>query len=129
MPPTMPPLMKVDLTIPAWPEVERARRRLDAVRSAVGRVATVAGIAAAAIGLFTPAVAGGSLLATAVLSSAGLAGLRLWKPSGHQKAAATALYLVPGASLAALLIAEQVVPGIHWGEALGLTVWSTATWM
>lgn len=128
-PATPPPLMTVNVEIPAWPAVDRARRRLDAVRSAVGRVATVAGAVTAAIGLFTPDVTGTSLMATATLSAAGLATLRLWKPEGHQRATASVLYLVPGTGLAALLIAEQVVPGIHWGEALGLTVWTAGTWM
>ncbi|MFE3454999.1 hypothetical protein ACFXJ8_39355 [Nonomuraea sp. NPDC059194] len=124
---TPPPLPKVDVELPAWPAVDRARRRLDAVRSAAGRVATLAGGVAAAVGLFTPAFAGACLLATAALSIIGLGTLRLWKPEGHQKTTATVLYLAPGTALAALLIAEQLVAGIHWGEALALLVWTTAT--
>lgn len=124
---TPPPLSALEIELPAWPAVDRARRRLDTVRSATGHVATAAGAAAAAIGLFTPAVAGGSLLATAALSCAGLVTLRLWKPDGHQKATATVMYLAPGVCLSALLLAEQMVAGIHWGEALALAVWTVGT--
>lgn len=124
---TPPPLSALEIELPAWPAVDRARRRLDAVRSATGHVATAVGATAAAIGLFTPAVAGESLLATAVLSCAGLATLRLWKPDGHQKATATVMYLAPGVCLSALLLAEQMVAGIHWGEALALAAWTVGT--
>ncbi|WP_214415642.1 hypothetical protein [Sphaerisporangium fuscum] len=129
MTPPPPHLPALDVELPAWPAVDRARRRLDTLRSCTGRVTTVAGAAAAAVGLFTPDVTGASLLATATLSAAGLASLRLWKPDGHQKATATVLYLMPGTSLAALLVAERIVAGIHWGEALALTVWTTGTWL
>ncbi|MEV4180157.1 hypothetical protein AB0J28_01760 [Streptosporangium canum] len=122
-----PPLLQVNVELPAWPVLERERRRLDAVRSATGRVATACGAVAAAAGLFTAEFAGASLLATVAASGAGLATLRLWKPGGHQKATATALYLMPGTGLVALLLAEQVVAGIHWGEALALAVWTVAT--
>ncbi|MBG0819086.1 hypothetical protein [Planomonospora sp. ID82291] len=129
MTPPPPALPTVDVTIPAWPAVDRARRRLDVVRSCTGRVATVAGGAAAALGMFTGAATGASLLGTAALTLAGLATLRLWKPDGHQKATATALYLAPGTSLTALLLAEQIAAGPHWGEALALTVWTAGTWV
>ncbi|MFF3443669.1 hypothetical protein [Streptosporangium sp. NPDC002721] len=109
--------------------MRRARRRLDVVRSCTGRVATVAGIAAAACGLFTGDFTSASLLATAAASGTGLMTLRTWKPDGHQRATATVLYLAPGASLATLLLAEQIVPGIHWSEALALTAWSAGTWV
>lgn len=122
-----PPLLQVNVELPAWPVLDRERRRLDAVRSATGRVATACGAVAAAAGLFTPEFAGESLLATVAASGAGLATLRLWKPGGHQKATASVLYLMPGTGLAALLIAEQAVAGIHWGEALALAVWTVAT--
>lgn len=127
MPQTPPPLMKVDLTVPAWPEVNRARRRLDSVRSGTGLLATAAGALAAATGLFIGDLTGVSLVADAVLSLGGLVTLRLWKPDGHQKATATVLYLTPGVTLAALLVAEQAAPGIHWWEALGLAVWTVGT--
>jgi hypothetical protein len=107
--------------------VARARRRLDTVRSATGRVATLAGAGAASVGLFTGDVTGWSLLAIGALTLAGLGTLRLWQPDGHQRATATALYLMPGTGLAALLVAEQMVPGIHPAEALALLTWTTAT--
>lgn len=122
-----PPLVKVDVQVPEWPALDKARRRLDAVRGATGRVATLAGASAAAVGLFTGDVTGWSLLATGALTLAGLGSLRLWQPDGHQKATATALYLMPGTGLAALLVAEQMVPGIHPAEALALLTWTTAT--
>lgn len=119
-----PPLMKVDVTIPAWPQIDRARRRLDVVRSGTGRIATAAGALAAAAGLFIGDLTGVSLVADAVLSLGGLATLRMWRPDGHQKATASVLYLTPGVTLAALLIAEQAAPGPQWWEALGLAVWT-----
>jgi hypothetical protein len=118
----------VDVQVPDWPALARARRRADVVRSATGRLATLAGAAAAAAGLFTGDVTGPSLLATAALTAVGVGALRLWKPDGHQRATATALYLMPGTSLAALLVAEQVVPGIHPAEAFALTVWTAGVW-
>jgi hypothetical protein len=122
-----PPLMTVNVEIPDWPALSTARRRLDAVRSCAGHVATGLGAIAAAVGLFTADFAGASLMSTAALSVGGLTTLRLWRPDGHQKAVATVLYLTPGAGLAALLIGERIVPGIHWGEALALTAWTAAT--
>lgn len=119
-----PPLMKVDVTVPAWPGVDRARRRLDTVRSGTGLLATAAGALSAAVGLFIGDLTGVSLVADAVLSLGGLVTLRMWRPDGHQKATASVLYLTPGVTLAALLVAEQAVPGIHWWEALGLAVWT-----
>lgn len=124
-----PALGQVDVPLPVWPAVNKVRRRVDAARSATGRMATLAGAAAAAAGLFGGDVTSMSLLATAVASCIGVATLRLWKPDGHQRAAATVLYLAPGTSLAALLVAERLVAGIHPGEALALTVWTTATWV
>ncbi|NAS27471.1 hypothetical protein GT755_38120 [Herbidospora sp. NEAU-GS84] len=120
-----------DLTraIPAWPVVDQARRRVDTARSITGRVVTLAGAAAAAVGLFTPVWTGVSLAADAALTLTGVGTLRLWKPEGQQKATATALYLMPGTGLAGLLILERLVPGIHWGEALALAAWTTATWV
>lgn len=129
MTPAPPPLLKVDIEIPAWPVVDRARRRLDAVRSATGRVATMAGAGLAAAGLLDGQTTGLGLAVVAAATAAGLVTLRLWKPSGHQRATASVLYLMPGTSLLALLIAERLVPGIHWGEALALAVWTAATWV
>jgi hypothetical protein len=119
-------LEPVNVAVPGWAAVARARRRLDTVRSATGRLATLAGAGAAAVGLFTGDVTGWSLLATGALTLAGLGTLRLWQPDGHQRATATALYLMPGTGLAALLVAEQMVPGIHPAEALALLTWTTA---
>ncbi|WP_119931815.1 hypothetical protein [Bailinhaonella thermotolerans] len=126
--PPLPPLPPVDAVIQQWPAVATARRRLDAVRDVTGRAATLAGAAAAAAGLVTDAT-GAALLADAALTGAGLATLRLWRPDGHQKATASVLYLMPGTGLAALLLAERLVTGIHWGEALALTAWTAATWI
>lgn len=123
------PLPAVDVTLPEWAAVRKVRRRVDVVRSATGRMATLAGGAAAAVGLFAGDFSGTALLATAALSCAGVAALRLWKPDGHQRAAATVLYLMPGVSLAVLLVAERIVPGIHPGEALALLVWTVGTWV
>lgn len=123
------PLPTMDMTLPEWAAVRKARRRVDVVRSGTGRIATLAGGAAAAVGLFTPNFTGASLLATAALSCAGAAVLRLWKPEGHQRTTATVLYLVPGVSLAALLVTERIVPGINPLEALALAVWTVGTWV
>lgn len=128
-PATQPPLPAVDVTVPQWAALRRAQRRADVVRSATGRIATLAGGAAAAAGMFTATFTGASLLATAALSCIGVGALRLWKADGLQRAAATAMYLVPGASLAALLIGERIVPGIHWSEALALATWTVGTWV
>ncbi|MFI6512145.1 hypothetical protein ACIBCT_31470 [Streptosporangium sp. NPDC050855] len=126
---TPPPLAPVEVELPQWPALVKARRRLAVIRSATGRMATLAGATAAATGLFTGELTGAALLADAALTLGGLVTLRLWKPQGHQRAAASALYLGPGVSLAALLVAEQIVPGIHWGEALALTAWTAGTWV
>lgn len=128
-PPSPPPLLRIDMEIPAWPAMDRARLRLDIVRDCTGRLATIAGAAAAAIGLFTGDLTSMSLLADVVLTSAGVATLRLWRPAGHQRATATVMYLMPGTGLAGLLVAERIVAGIHWAEALTLAVWTTATWV
>lgn len=130
---TAPALPPVDVELPRWPALDRARRRLQVIRSATGRVATLAGAVAAAAGLFTGDVTGPALLADAALTLTGLATLRLWKPDGHQKATATALYLTPGVSLAALLIGQQLTPGIHpvatTIEAATLTAWTVGVWV
>ncbi|MGI5493902.1 hypothetical protein [Microtetraspora malaysiensis] len=122
---TPPPLMKMDVTIPAWPQVDRARRALDTVRSGTGLLATAAGALAAAAGLFIGDLTGTALVADVALSLGGLATLRLWKQDGHQKATASVMYLAPGVTLAALLVAERIVPGPQWWDALGLTIWTT----
>lgn len=122
-------LPAVDVPLPEWIAVRKIRRRVDVVRSGTGRVATLAGGAAAAAGLFSGDVTGASLLATAAVSCVGVGSLRLWKADSHQRATATVLYLVPGVSLAALLVAERWIPGIHPVEALGLMAWTVGTWV
>ncbi|MET8866553.1 hypothetical protein ABZW11_26745 [Nonomuraea sp. NPDC004580] len=125
------PAVRVD--IPAWAAVVRARRRLEAVQSATGRVATLAGAAAVAVGMFTPALSGWSLLADAALTLAGLATLRLWRPEGLQRATASVLYLMPGASLGVLLAGQHFTPDLHpvWAtvEAAALLTWTVGTWV
>ncbi|GGS84532.1 hypothetical protein GCM10010156_48940 [Planobispora rosea] len=131
--PAVPALAPLAVEVPPWPVLDRWRRRLVAVRSATGRLATLAGACAAATGLFTGELTGLCLLADAALSLGGLATLRLWKPNGHQKATASVLYVLPGTSLAALLIAQQLTPGIHPVatpiEAAALTAWTVGTWV
>lgn len=124
MPPTPPPLARVELTVPYWPQVDRARRALDKIRNGTGLLATAAGALSAAAGLFIGDLTATALVADAVLSLGGLATLRLWKPDGHQKAAASALYLTPGATLAALLVVERAIPGPQWWDAVGLMLWT-----
>ncbi|YCK35194.1 hypothetical protein ACNF49_14225 [Actinomadura sp. ATCC 39365] len=129
-PAALPPL---DVELPRWPIVDWARRRLQAVQSVTGRAATLAGACAASAGLFTGSLTGVSLLADAALTLTGLATLRLWKPDGHQRATATALYLTPGASLAGLLFAERLTSGIHpiatTIEAAALMTWTVGVWV
>ncbi|MFC4122031.1 hypothetical protein [Nonomuraea zeae] len=124
------PLAAVEVALPeGWLALHRARLRVAVAQSMTGRLATLAGAAAAGVGLFTGDYTGASLLADAALTLAGLGTLRVWKPEGHQRATASVLYLMPGASLAALLVAERIVPGIHWGEAAALAVWTVGTWV
>jgi hypothetical protein len=129
--------------------IDSARRRMDTVRSRTGRVATAAGVAGATAGLFTPEYTGYSLLATVVATGAGLVLLPTrraktkkfeiavddagevqatthWRPN-HQVTTAKVLYVAPGVSLVGVLIAEQIVPGTHWGEALAVALWSAGT--
>jgi hypothetical protein len=128
---------------------DAGRRRIDTARSRAGQVATAAGTAAATAGLFTPEVFGESLLATAVATGAGFVMLPTrrakvkktvivagddgevtastrWVPS-HQVKTASVLYTAPGVSLMAVLVAERIVPGLHWGEALAVALWSAGT--
>ncbi|MEV7006862.1 hypothetical protein [Streptosporangium sp. NPDC051022] len=126
---TSPPLLKVDIEIPHWSAVDRARWRLAAVQDFTGRVATVAGAALAGAGLLVDqAVTGPGLVATAAATLAGLVTLRAWRPVGHQRATASVLYLMPGVALAAVLVGERLISGPHWTEALALTIWTVGTW-
>ncbi|MEU4410797.1 hypothetical protein AB0F88_40355 [Streptosporangium sp. NPDC023963] len=125
-PPALPPL---EVELPDWPAVQRARRRVDAVRSGTGRVATVAGVALGGSGLLADqATTGLGLAVVATTTAAGLVTLRAWRPAGHQRATASVLYLMPGTGLTGLLLMERLITGPHWSEALALTVWATATW-
>lgn len=119
---------------PVW---DAARRRVDVARSLIGRVATVAGTAAAAAVWIHPSLALGAITAAGAvtITAIGAGILRLSAPfAGHQKAAATALFTVPGLSLAALLTAEYFVAGTHWPgrpplEFLAIATWVGGTWL
>ncbi|MFH8582542.1 hypothetical protein [Streptomyces zaomyceticus] len=132
-------------------QLDVARRRLDTTRSYTGRITTVAGTAAATAGLFTPELLGESLLATAAATGAGLLVLPLYKAKKtktvrethqdhnsmaswtrevptHQARTAATMYVAPGVSLMVVLLAERLVSGVHWGEALAVALWSAGTW-
>lgn len=121
--------MAAPFTLPDTPQMNAARRRIDAISSGTGRVATAAGATAALAGMVAPAAAAVALPAAAVATGAGLVTLWLGQPPGHQRATTAVLYLMPGVSLAGVLAAECLVAGIHWGEALAALVWSAATWL
>jgi hypothetical protein len=127
---TIPPTDAVPVTV-----LDGPRRRLDAVRSMTGRVATVAGTAAAAAVLIHPGLAWEAVVATGAITAVGAGILRLSAPFiGHQKATATVLYTVPGLSLAALVGGEAAVAGVSWGgtvpmEVLAVAVWAGGTWL
>ncbi|MFB8044161.1 hypothetical protein ACFC8F_23105 [Streptomyces hydrogenans] len=131
--------------------LDSTRRSLDLVRSYTGRAATVVGTAGATAGLFTPALLGESLLATLGTTAAGLLflplhkakktksvretershrGMASWtrKVPTHQSRTAALMYVAPGAGLGVLLVAEQIVPGVHWAECLAVALWSAGTW-
>ncbi|MBT2898540.1 hypothetical protein, partial [Streptomyces sp. McG3] len=46
----------------------------------------------------------------------------------HQALTASVLYAIPGVGLMGVLVAEQIVSGLHWGEALAVAVWAAGTW-
>src|SRR5690606_4772634 len=117
-------MMTPDRTERLQGQLDTARRRLDTARSHTGRVATAAGAAMAAAGLFTAEGTGESLLATVVATGAGLVLLPTrrakvkktvivagddgevtastrWVPS-HQVKPASVLYAAPGVSLMAV---------------------------
>nr|WP_030638978.1 hypothetical protein [Streptomyces flavovirens] len=89
------------------------RSRFALARNAVGRVATVAGTGALATGAFTH-----DLYGPFVLAALGCAGWgALWSATLPRDAVgntAMALYLAPALSMAALLTAQRIVPGIDW---------------
>ncbi|MFD1547042.1 hypothetical protein [Nonomuraea guangzhouensis] len=123
------PLAPIDVQVPEWPVFERARGCFAVVSDVAGRAATLAGACAAAGGLFTSNLTGYSLIADAVCTLGGLWTLRLWRQDGQQKTVATVLYLMPGVSLAGLLLGEYVIPGISPVEAGGLLLWIVGTWV
>ncbi|UDM05564.1 hypothetical protein [Streptomyces longhuiensis] len=89
------------------------RGRVALVRNTVGRVATVAGTGALATGTFTHDLYGPSVLAALGCS----AWATLWSvtlPRDTVGNTAMALYLSPSLSMAALLTAQRIVPGIDW---------------
>jgi hypothetical protein len=108
--------------------IDRARAHLAATRSRAGHLATAAGTAAATAGLFTADYTGDALLGTLAATGAGLVFLPTGRASGHQKYTAAVLYTAPGVSLTAVLLAERIVSGTHWGEALAVAVWSAGVW-
>ncbi|WP_310727924.1 hypothetical protein [Streptomyces sp. N2A] len=89
------------------------RSRFAQARNAFGRVATLAGTGALAIGTFTHDFYGPSALAALGCSAWGA----LWSVTLPRDAAgntAMGLYLAPSVSLALLLTAQRIVPGIDW---------------
>ncbi|MCX4784640.1 hypothetical protein [Streptomyces sp. NBC_01264] len=110
-------------------QLESAQRHIVTARARAGRVATAAGATAATTGLFTPAVTGESLLAAVIATGAGLALLPTGRSEGHQKKTVTVLYLSPGVSFAGVMLAERIVPGTHWGEALAVVAWTAGVWL
>lgn len=133
------PRTDTTVTVQMSPQVEAAwgqmRRRVDVLRSHTGRVATVAGAAAAAAVVAVPGVLPAALLGTVAVTAAGAGLLRLQMPrAGHQKATATVLYTVPGGSLSALMVGEQVANASEWGgtlplQLLAVAVWTAGTWL
>ncbi|MEU9157970.1 hypothetical protein AB0D59_47470 [Streptomyces sp. NPDC048417] len=102
------------------------RGRFALARNAFGRVATVAGTGALATGTFTHDFYGPS-----VLTALGCAGWgALWSLTLPRNAAgntAMGLYLAPSASMAVLLTAQRIVPGIDWyWQLLADAGWSAA---
>ena len=104
------------------------RGRIALARNAVGRAATVAGTGALAAGTFTPNPAPTSMTAAVLCAGWGT----LWSatlPRNTVGNTAMALYLTPSLSLAALLTAQHIVPGIDWWwQLLADVVWTAAVW-
>ncbi|MGI5330956.1 hypothetical protein [Actinomadura nitritigenes] len=110
------------------------RRRTDVVRSCTGRLATVAGTATALSVLAAPGLWWMAGAAAAAVTAAGAGVLRLQMPfQGHQKATATALFMMPGAALTGLIIAERITASwTGWGLLLQLAAvaaWTAWTWV
>ncbi|MEU3520651.1 hypothetical protein ABZ770_36260 [Streptomyces sp. NPDC006654] len=89
------------------------RGRFALARNAFGRVATVAGTGALATGTLTHDFYGPSVLAA--LGCAGWGALwSLTLPRNAAGNTAMGLYMSPPVSMAALLTAQRIVPGIDW---------------
>ncbi|MEV7683230.1 hypothetical protein AB0O64_32515 [Streptomyces sp. NPDC088341] len=104
------------------------RGRIALARNAVGRAATVAGTGALAAGTFTPDLYATSM--TCTIACAGWAAL--WSatlPRNTVGNTSMALYLTPSLSMAALLTAQHLVPGIDWWwQLLADAVWTGGVW-
>src|SRR5438552_1337181 len=91
-----------------------------------GDVASVAeeheaGAAATVAVLAHPGLAGEAVVATGLITAAGVGVLRLAAPiPGIQKSAASWLYAIPGACLAALLLGEGAAVGSQWGGTVAV---------
>lgn len=102
------------------------RGRFALARNAVGRVATVAGTGALATGAFTHDLYGPSVLAALGCAGWGAA----WSLTLRRDATgntAMGLYMAPSVSMAALLTAQRIIPGIDWyWELLADAGWTAA---
>ncbi|MEE1931440.1 hypothetical protein V1J52_25295 [Streptomyces sp. TRM 70351] len=102
------------------------RGRFALARNAFGRAATVAGTGALATGTFTHDFYGPCVLAALGCSAWGA----LWSATLPRNAAGTTamgLYLAPSVSMAVLLTAQRIVPGIDWyWQLLADAGWSAA---
>ncbi len=105
------------------------RGRIAVARGYTGRAATLAGTA----GLVSAALTTDTLPYIVTISGAGAAtayGL-IWSatlPKGRIRDAATALYLAPPVTAAALLVTESLVHGLHWWELAADAAWTVAVW-
>ncbi|MFD3931721.1 hypothetical protein [Streptomyces sp. NPDC058614] len=104
------------------------RGRVALARNAAGRAATVAGTGALAAGIFTPDLYNTSVTCTIVCAGWGT----LWSatlPRNTVGNTSMALYLTPSLSMAALLTAQHIFPGIDWwGQLLADAVWTAGVW-
>ncbi|MFF3071030.1 hypothetical protein [Kitasatospora sp. NPDC057936] len=103
------------------------RGRIAVARDRLGRAATLAGAGGLAAGAFT------ADLNLATLGGAGAAILYglLWSatlPADPVRDTATALYLTPSATMAALFVTERLVPGVHWWEFAVDAAWAAGVW-
>jgi hypothetical protein len=94
-----------------------------------GRVATAAGGAALAAGLFTGDLTGVTFLATTVATGGGLLTTRFGEHNKVVRATASTLYAAPGVSLLAVLVAERMAAGISLWEIAAVAAWTAGTWI